>query len=208
MPTFTCCNCQKSFEPTEHKERVRKFCSNECRNEYRKAHHRSSTEVICEHCGITFWEYQSNIRQHVKATGKEYPRRFCSMKCRKLAFKGKQNPLFKGRTKNRQGYIVIRGELVPEAYKSMIRRGDSVLEHRLVMAQHLGRPLNDWEVVHHKNGVKDDNRIENLELHSKDTHHGITVVEHKEIARLRRENEALKKKLKELEDTRKNGSPI
>lgn len=51
----------------------------------------------------------------------------------------------------------------------------NVLEHRAVMEQHLGRPLEKNENIHHRNGIRHDNRIENLELWVKVQPHGQRV---------------------------------
>jgi len=73
-----------------------------------------------------------------------------------------------GKQLTAQGYIRI--YLYPDDFYYPMAWGNRVFEHRLVMAQHLGRNLQTWEIVHHKNGIKDDNRLENLELSSQGSH--------------------------------------
>lgn len=120
-----------------------------------------STKIkkICDMCG----KYFSVIPCHKDSV-------FCSHKCYWESMKGKsirnrgnalgkEHPKWKGGLcKHGRGYIK---EYAPQ---HPMQSGNYVSQHRLVMEKHLGRYLLPKEVVHHINGIKDDNRLENLML--------------------------------------------
>ncbi len=82
--------------------------------------------------------------------------------CRGIATRGELSPYWQGGYTNEDGYRIVQAQGHPNARKS-----GSILEHILVMSSHLNRALLPHENVHHKNGIRDDNRIDNLELWSK-----------------------------------------
>lgn len=94
-------------------------------------------------------------------------RKFCSnKKCQTTRVRGALHPSWKGGRAVRSGYMTVYvgpNTSVKGLYK---------LEHRVVMEKHMGRELTKDEIVHHKNGNKLDNRLENLEIMLRATHGG------------------------------------
>jgi phage replication O-like protein O len=89
------------------------------------------------------------------------------------------------------GYAAIWIGAVEPEFKSMVTRQGYVLEHRLIMARKLKRVLEPWEVVHHIDGVRDNNKEENLMLLPGKPEHLPSIMAQKRIKELEEQLAAL-----------------
>jgi|SRR5688500_10650227 len=124
-------------------------------------------ERTCSHCDEKNMIRVSKLRQTIKNWKQNYNNepykpfcRHCWFKIHNYSSKGPANPRWKGGIKyHEDGYILVR------SYNHPSNRTDGyVFQHRLVIEKKIGRYLKANEFVHHINGIKSDNRPENLEL--------------------------------------------
>lgn len=93
------------------------------------------------------------------------------MRCARKYYSGPRHHNWKGgRYYNGNGYVLIYAPAHPRS-----RRNNYVLEHVLVAEQKLGRRLQPEEIVHHLNGIRDDNRPENISVLLRSEHKSWTV---------------------------------
>jgi hypothetical protein len=187
MYQHQCKLCEKEFE-CENKKRI--YCSIKCANESKKI--KIHPEIVkCPSCKIEkkrneFWvsksksnglHFQCIACEKQKRHTDEYreKRRPNERRKRRIQlgldpdyegkYKRKHNP--ETRTLSQNGYWYIFRPGHPNAQKGLRPTRGRIFEHKFVMSEHLGRPLKLDECIHHKNGIRTDNRIENLELWKK-----------------------------------------
>lgn len=136
----------------------------------------------CPQCGVILWHRRRDI-------GKRMCNDCHAIVCTK---RGENHGMWDGgKHLRKDGYMEV--SLTPDSpYYCMLNKGGRVLEHRLIMAQHLGRPLEVWEIVHHINSNRRDNRIDNLELLPKQADHMVYGMADIKIKKLEKEMEDMK----------------
>lgn len=92
-----------------------------------------------------------------------YAKDMCSLHYNRVRLTGEAGPSHAKKAHRGQGREWRNTEDSGYVYLTPLGR-TKIAEHRFVMEEALGRPLEVWENVHHRNGIRDDNRLENLEL--------------------------------------------
>lgn len=160
--TSPCETCGRPVYKQKSLQATKRFCSVACANQAQL----TGKTKPCEHCGESMY-----LSPSVEADG----RRYCSRECYEAVRIQRSGigRLHNGRQaiKDAYGYIRIWEPDHPSANQGRVP------EHRWLMEQQLGRFLASEEHVHHLNGVKDDNRLENLQVLGAQEHRLLTAAE-------------------------------
>ena len=143
MAIVMCQKCGKNFEAKRSDARYCKECYKEIRRKYLSEYDHKKRSDACPQCGKPKGTRAGLCRE-------------CNNKAQPWRKVGEENSNWKGGRTKANGYVYIRTKRISggagQAYKA---------EHHIVWEEHNGKLPANW-VVHHLNGIKDDNRLENL----------------------------------------------